>query len=301
MSCCKTRAETEFKGVIKGIPIHDDLDFIRQALSPQKVINIRRIQSKSPTDQLVDTNRLELTFSCPPPHSVYLAGDSFVIFPHDRNPMQCSKCFRIGHLSSHCVFNSRCKSCGDPPHDDAACKSTVRCINCDATDHRTGSPICPKYQENKAILKLATEKCITFPEARRLFSLPSNTPSSFTPPSQPSPPSEVDALKERLRALEEKVSKLSADITPLFSLQDQMKEWVVGFISPIANNIEKLLPMGPAVISLQENFASLRQQLESGSFVSAPSPSTFEGTPPFLNSQPLLPNSSDPTMTFDEY
>ena len=114
--CRKTRAESEIKGVIHGISVDDDLEFIQEALSAQNVVSIRRRQKKAEDGSLVDTRSLELIFSCPLPRSVRLAGDSFIVNKFIPNPMQCENCHRISHLKKWCTFSSRCKNCGQALH-----------------------------------------------------------------------------------------------------------------------------------------------------------------------------------------
>ena len=173
--CRKTRAESEIKGVIHGISVDDDLEFIQEALSAQNVISIRRKQKKAEDGSLVDTRSLELIFSCPLPKSVRLAGDSFIVNKFIPNPMQCENCHRISHLKKWCTFSSRCKNCGQAPHE-GECSTPTCCLNCNSDDHMTGSRSCPVYLANKKILELQCEKGISFKEAERLLSHPAPSP-----------------------------------------------------------------------------------------------------------------------------
>ena len=112
-----------------------------------------------------------------------MVGSSYIVHPFNPTPVQCSsKCHRIGHSSNRCMFEARCKSCGDAPHDGSACCKKPHCINCGNDSHPTGSKTCSKYIEQDKIIKLAFSKRISFPEARRLLT-PSLSPLPPPPPT----------------------------------------------------------------------------------------------------------------------
>lgn len=65
-------------------------------------------------------------------------------------PIQCNKCWSLGHVQSKCKSNKdytgRCFRCGEPGHTTKACKNKVKCIICAERrlpdNHRMGSDIC---------------------------------------------------------------------------------------------------------------------------------------------------------------
>jgi len=194
---------------------------------------------------------------------VLLVGTSHLVTKTVRHTPQCGKCFRIDH-STHCLFEPRCKSCGEPPHEDGICPNSARCINCSLVSHVTGSLLCPTFIENKAICKLASEHDITFLEARRRYSLSKSPPS---PPQQSLKPSEplvqsfsfeLEDLKNRFSLLETKVDNIETSIAPLSSLRDD----VSGLVANMMTKVEQLLPMISIVSSLQGDFAQFRSQFQ---------------------------------------
>ena len=222
-----------------------------------------------------------------------LVGTSHLVTKTVRHTPQCGKCFRIGH-STHCLFESRCKSCGEPPHEGGTCPNKARCINCSLESHVTGSLLCPTFIENKAVCKLASEHDITFLEARRRYSLSKSPPSTSQQNLKPiaqSSSSELEDLKKRFSLLETKVDNIETSIVPLSSLRED----VSGLVANMVTKVEQLLPMINIVSSLQGDFAQFRSQFQlAPSSLSPPCPEPPKSPSAYLsNVPPLFPALTD--------
>lgn len=94
------------------------------------------------------------------------------------NPMRCKTCQYLGHTAKHCRNTPLCVNCGLPPHMPDDCSQT-KCVNC-LLNHPASSRECPKYIQQKEILKIKITKKCTIGEAKAIFksALPTceNTP-----------------------------------------------------------------------------------------------------------------------------
>ncbi|XP_071138259.1 uncharacterized protein [Mytilus edulis] len=93
------------------------------------------------------------------------------------NPSQ-----KFGHGSKQCRGKQRCFKCSDEGHEGTNCNSeSSKCVNC-GESHFSSSRDCPVYLKEKNIIKIKTERNISYPEAKQIASvsndlLVSNRPS----------------------------------------------------------------------------------------------------------------------------
>lgn len=83
-----------------------------------------------------------------------------------KRPIQCYKCWHLGHLAGHCktkVDRSQlCIKCGQEGHKVAECKNSASCALCterqgtENTAHHAGTSRCPFFKE--ALLKLKNRR-----------------------------------------------------------------------------------------------------------------------------------------------
>ena len=87
-------------------------------------------------------------------------------------------------LFSHAVLTYRfncskakvCAKCAQPDHQDTACTSAIKCVNCNG-EHTAYSKNCPRWITEKEIQRVRTERKISFPEARKIVEGVSKQPS----------------------------------------------------------------------------------------------------------------------------
>ena len=82
------------------------------------------------------------------------------------NPLRCLKCQRFGYGQNTC---RGCETC-EKGHDGKSCQKDPMCKNCKG-DHMSSSKQCPIWKKEKEILKVKTEKKITYPEAKRIVNI----------------------------------------------------------------------------------------------------------------------------------
>ncbi|XP_060651103.1 uncharacterized protein LOC132787810 [Drosophila nasuta] len=101
------------------------------------------------------------------PSKIDIAWHSVKVREYIPNPMRCKSCQLLGHTAKHCKNEPRCGNCALPPHSPDNCSQT-KCVNC-SEEHPSSSRQCPKYQQQREILKIKTTKKCTMREAKLLF------------------------------------------------------------------------------------------------------------------------------------
>ena len=108
-----------------------------------------------------------LTFIGPAPKSIKLSYMSYQIDKYYPTPLQCRKCYRLGHSTATCKSKPLCSICSSPDHEKKDCKNEPKCVNC-RNPHASTSHDCPKYQKEKDICYVTAEKGVSFSEARKI-------------------------------------------------------------------------------------------------------------------------------------
>ncbi|KAM7309908.1 hypothetical protein ISCGN_006891 [Ixodes scapularis] len=159
----------------KGVISEDDLlesseEAILEGLSGQGVVAVRRIFIRR-DGQERPSKHLVLTFaSSVLPENIKAGYLHCKVRPYIPNPRRCFKCQRFGHSSVTCRGKTTCAKCGATDHPADTCEGTLlKCVNCSGA-HPSYSRVCPKFQEEKKILKLKIKENLTYPEASKRFS-----------------------------------------------------------------------------------------------------------------------------------
>ena len=239
------------KGVVFSRDLLDcTVDEIKEELATALVCDVVRINKKEGGKD-VPTPGLILTFATPhPPENIKAGYLSLSVRPYFRNPQRCFKCQRFGHSSKACSNVERCCRCGQPDHNEDACTAEECCANCKGK-HKASSRECKCYMEEKATLKIATERKLSFTEARKVLRQLTPAPNrdmSFAQAAASAKASSsctsCSALQETIRALSEQVAMLvkqlsatpqsqtSADTTPQPPKQPKQIQPTKTVISP---------------------------------------------------------------------
>lgn len=177
VKCSQHRSLNTSKGILRCHDLADTDDKeILEELRSQGVVELKRFNSKI-NGEIKKTNTFLLTFNTPDlPQDIRIGYLNCPIRRHIPNPMRCFKCQRYGHTESRCRQVLTCSKCGTQGHSFTDCDQQAKCLHC-AGNHPAGAKVCPRWQEEKEILALKTNKGISFPEARRQYQEQRNMPS----------------------------------------------------------------------------------------------------------------------------
>ncbi|XP_063427392.1 uncharacterized protein LOC134710906 [Mytilus trossulus] len=206
------------KGIIRDRSQYlDDLtvEEIGEELSSQGVTNVIRFQIKK-NGNIIKLNTYLLTFRTPtPPPSITLGCFGIRVDMFIPNPIRCFTCQKFGHGSKQCRGKQRCFKCSDEGHEGTNCHSeSSKCVNC-GESHFSSSRDCPVYLKEKNIIKIKTERNISYPEAKQIASvsndlLVSNRPSGESVWDLPSDIDDSSTSKSLPLSASKKVSSSSS-------------------------------------------------------------------------------------------
>ncbi|XP_063416082.1 uncharacterized protein LOC134697728 [Mytilus trossulus] len=167
---------------------------IGEELSSQGVTDGFRFQIKK-NGNIIKLNTYLLTFRTPtPPPSITLGCFGIRVDMFIPNPIRCFTCQKFGHGSKQCRGKQRYFKCSDEGHEGTNCHSeSSKCVNC-GESHFSSSRDCPVYLKEKNIIKIKTERNISYPEAKQIASV-SNDPFVSNKPANESVwdlPSDID-------------------------------------------------------------------------------------------------------------
>lgn len=159
--CTIPEATTE--GVIRPIPLSEDLDKLQQSL--EKVKSLQRLKNqKGELTQAVKITFLKKTL----PDTVKIVKTFFAVEPYVAPVRRCTKCQRLGHGSKQCkARQDKCPRCGqkkDHPVDN--CPNDKHCLNCGGP-HSAAYLGCPELVLRRTANKIRAAKYIPYAEAIR--------------------------------------------------------------------------------------------------------------------------------------
>ena len=160
------------KGVIYNVPLDIPNNELLMCLKEHHVKYVKRFQIKSVLNGksvFNDTKTVLLQFhnDVLPPF-VRIGYLNFLVKQYVPKPLRCFKCNRFGHTSTKCRGKERCSKCGGD-HKIENCQITIaKCVNCNG-NHSAASKECPKYQKEVQVLKIQTDKKLTYAEAAKQY------------------------------------------------------------------------------------------------------------------------------------
>jgi hypothetical protein len=114
-----------------------------------------------------------LTFSTTKiPEEIKVAYLNVKVTAYVPEPTRCFNCLQYGHISKFCPKKEErlCINCSAPHHteEEETCSNPPKCIHCPGK-HNSISRDCPKYIQQKSILKIKATESVSFPEAAKRY------------------------------------------------------------------------------------------------------------------------------------
>lgn len=171
-------------GVIRNVDLDLSEDAILQSLSCQnniEIVSVLRLRRRGSASESgwVPSECVRLGFrGSYLPSYVSIDGLKIKVDPYVFPVSQCSKCWRLGHMSKRCPYNKIvCPKCGGM---HANCETTVfKCINCQG-DHMALYKQCPVFIKEKKLRELMAEYNCTYKKALTVY-VPPTTPDVVEP------------------------------------------------------------------------------------------------------------------------
>ena len=162
--------EPTTEGVIGPIGKNVTMEDLKEKITeynqcnPTKTISNSDRLRKFQDGVLKETAFIKLTFKCPTlPEAVKLGCNFYPVEANRRDPMLCSKCFRLGHTRNKCFKKHPvCGKCLGPKHEfgEQECpldKSQWKCPNCNTKGHSASWPRCPQKLKLKNALLIQSK------------------------------------------------------------------------------------------------------------------------------------------------
>lgn len=236
--------ETELQRLIEGVAIGECTSDIERELQPYGVTSVKRL-TVTKEGISMPTETVILTFSREPPEHVDLAGVNFPLRKLKWRPLQCKKCWLLGHTARRCRNRQRCPRCSSPTCSDASCQANPLCINCKQT-HASTDKICPAYRHRQRILDVAQKYNISFNEAKLKLAL---TPLATTRKLTVAPMSPLPS------------PRFSHDTTDPTILTQELKELKIHIVN-LQKQVEPLEQISRTVSELQQKAAANDQKFD---------------------------------------
>ncbi|XP_064464134.1 uncharacterized protein LOC135375334 [Ornithodoros turicata] len=162
VSIRKHRILNIVKGVISESELLDCSDSeIEEGLREHGVVAARRIIMRRDGKEM-QTKHIVLSFQLHRlPETIKVGYLNFHVRPYVPNPRRQ----RFGHGSQVCSGQETCPKCSGNGHTPESCENTVRCANCKG-DHPVYSRSCPRWKEEKEILRIKAEQNISCQAAK---------------------------------------------------------------------------------------------------------------------------------------
>ena len=179
----KSVPKPKIKGICHGIPKDMDLEEIKEELENANSLKIEQIyrmqkydkikQEKTDTDSIIIEYGQDIEF----PLQMYLGYRRIYIKQFIPFPTRCFKCQKFGHVSKNCRSKAKCPNCGEEhKFEDCNQKEIKKCCNC-GLNHSAGYKGCEAFLKAKQIKEYSYNKKITYAEATKQITKPTNTSS----------------------------------------------------------------------------------------------------------------------------
>lgn len=153
-------------------------DELEKALESQRVVKVTRL-SKWEENKSKETNSYLLKFNGSLPSDVKIGFIRCLTRPYYPDPMLCKKCYKFGHTEKRCKSEkNKCGVCSEEHEtkkNGTLCTKQSHCDRCKSNEHQLRHRSCPKYKEEKLILKTMVDNKQTFAEAKQYCQINNKT------------------------------------------------------------------------------------------------------------------------------
>lgn len=230
-------------------------DELKQELSSQGVTEVKRITKRvegkvTPLPILI----LTINGTSVPEHLNFgaLRVKTRAYYP---SPLICFNCGRFGHMGKNCKTAKRCNKCSLEHEDMEECTNEKKCINC-KEGHSAFDKRCPIYRREVEIIKIKTDRNISFVEAKREYNVRHANKPTY---------SEVAKRLELARSLDSPATSGHVDLKTILETSRKENEE----LKKINNDLFK------QIAELTKKVTELTQLLEKQAQISAkPRPTT---------------------------
>ncbi|CAN7997322.1 unnamed protein product, partial [Ixodes hexagonus] len=147
------RSKNSRAGVISDVdPAITEEDLAEIINSGVNVVQARRLGASESVKVVFDGDTL--------PAHVKIGLVRHSVRPFVPRPLQCRKCYRIGHVAAACPNEATRAHCSES-HTDTTCTAAPRCVNC-RQPHAATATECPKLQKEKKICDVKGRQNLTF-------------------------------------------------------------------------------------------------------------------------------------------
>ena len=148
--------------LVKGIIHHDELAYMEEDEVLEMTEDLGVVKVSKPrhgTYAILAWKRSAGAI----PSTLLVAYDRVKVKPCLPRPRRCYCCHTYGHTAAECTKDPVCSRCGQE-HDQQQCNNNPHCVACGG-DHAATDPDCPKWKEEKEVMKIRNEKKISYSEA----------------------------------------------------------------------------------------------------------------------------------------
>lgn len=230
-------------------------NYILENLKDQGICGVRRIKKRQ-GDTLVNTPLLVISIKGTVlPQFIYFGLLRMKVRQYYPSPMLCYRCANYGHSKNRCDQTKNqpvCLNCSGTHELREQCKYAAFCKHC-KSDHPPTSRECPVYREEEAIIRLKTNRGLTYAEARSEHREAHKGPSfssiakSSIRPDIDGKDRTIELLRKEIESLKEMISELKSakgkkQHTPpqLHSLttdDESIENTSISSIEPSSNNL----------------------------------------------------------------
>lgn len=149
--------------LIKGIIHHPELAFMLEDEVLEMTKSFGVIKVSKPQEASYAILAWKRTTSAALPETVLVAWDRVRVKPCLPRPRRCYCCQNYGHTAADCTSTPVCSRCGQE-HEAENCSNNPKCAACGG-QHTVNDPNCPKWIEEKAVMKIRHEKKLSYSQA----------------------------------------------------------------------------------------------------------------------------------------
>lgn len=215
--------------------VDEDLDELLSSLSDQNVVKLERIMRRENGIE-IPTSTVIVTFKgVNLPSSVKIAYLNLAIRPFYPNPLRCTICQLYGHTRNHCSTKQQfCRTCAEESPHAGDC-ITEKCRNCHGS-HPSGSKICPKHHVEQNIIRIQTDRRISYHMARAEFNRSYRIENiSYSQATQKHSQSQLNQQSQPIS----QESQRSPEIDDLIKQMAEMKRYTQTQISELSHRLDE--------------------------------------------------------------